>query len=253
MRPAGVLREAVERAREQVAALVGADRREVVLCSGATEANNLALKGLAEEDPERRRLVVLATEHHAVLDTARSLVRRGFEITELPVERDGQPSLTALEAAVNEDTLLVSMAAANNEIGTLPRLRSVAEIAHAQGALLHTDAAQAAGKIDLDVVRDGIDLLSLSSHKMYGPKGVGALVVRREHQRRLSPLMDGGGHERGLRSGTLNAPGIVGFGTAAEIASTEGEAEAERLRVLADSLLRGTTHQDRGDRAKRPD
>ena len=230
--------EAVEHAREQIAGLLGADRREVVFCSGATEANNLALKGLAE-DAERRHLVVLATEHHAVLDTAHSLARRGFEITELPVDSEGQPSLSALEEAIDENTLLVSIAAANNEIGTLPPLAAVADIAHARGALLHTDAAQAAGKVDLDLKRDGIDLLSLSSHKMYGPKGVGALVVAREHQRPLSPLIHGGGHERGLRSGTLNVPGIVGFGVAANLTMAEGGEEAERLRALATRFYEG--------------
>lgn len=230
--------EAVEHAREQIATLLGADRREVVFCSGATEANNLALKGLAE-DAERRRLVVLTTEHHAVLDTARSLARRGLEVTELSVDSEGQPLLSTLEAAIDENTLLVSIAAANNEIGTLPPLGAIAEIAHARGALLHTDAAQAAGKIDLDLKRDGVDLLSLSSHKMYGPKGVGALVVGCEYQSRLSPLIHGGGHERGLRSGTLNVPGIVGFGVAANLAMAEGGEEAERLLALATRFCEG--------------
>lgn len=229
--------EAVERAREQIAGLLGADRRDIVLCSGATEANNLALKGLA--DGSRHRLVVLATEHPAVLDTARSLARRGFELTELAVDSDGQPSLVDLEAAVDEHTLLVSVAAANNEIGTLPPIREIAEIAHDRGALLHTDAAQAAGKVDLEVERDGVDLLSLSSHKMYGPKGVGALFVRRELQGRLSPLIDGGGHERGLRSGTTNVAGVVGFGVAAELADAESPVEAERLEGLANRFLAG--------------
>jgi cysteine desulfurase len=224
--------EAVEIAREQVAALVGADRREIVFCSGATEANNLALKGLGVPDT-RNGLVTIATEHPAVLDTARSLERQGWDVTELPVDRDGQPALADLEAAVGERTLLVSVAAANNEIGTLPPLRAIAEIAHDRGALLHSDAAQAAGRLDIDVERDGIDFLSLSSHKLYGPKGVGALFVGREVQGRLSALVDGGGHERGLRSGTVNSPGVVGFGAAADLARAECTSEADHLRHLS--------------------
>lgn len=228
-------REAVEVAREQVATLIGGDRREIVFCSGATEANNLALKGLTEK-VDRGHLVVSATEHPAVLDVARALERRGFELTELPVDAEGQISLADLEAAVTDRTLLVSVAAANNEIGALAPLREIAQITHAHGALLHTDAAQAAGKIDIDVRRDGIDLLSLSAHKMYGPKGVGALYVARELQGRISPLLEGGGHERGLRSGTVNTPGVVGFGSAAAFARGEREEESARLRVLAKRL-----------------
>lgn len=228
--------EAVERARRQVAALLGAEWREIFFCSGATEANNLALRGLAEK-ADRRRLVTLATEHPAILDPLRALAEDGFELTILGVDEEGQPDLDELAAAVDEQTLLVSVAAANNEIGTLPPLAAIAEIAHTRGALLHTDAAQAAGKIDLDVERDGIDLLSLSAHKLYGPKGVGALYVRREHQHRISPTQLGGGHERGLRSGTLNAPGIVGLGAAAELARQKRVADAERLDTLADDFL----------------
>jgi cysteine desulfurase len=223
---------AVDDAREQVAALIGADSREIVFCSGGTEANNLALKGLAE-CMERRRLVIASTEHPSMLDSGRALARLGFELIELGVDGEGQPALDELEAAVDERTLLVSIAAANNEVGTLPNLRAIGEIAHKRGALLHTDAAQAAARIDLDVDRDGIDLLSLSAHKMYGPKGVGALAIRREHQSHFVPLIDGGGHERGLRSGTINTPGVVGFGAAAELARTHGREEADRLRSLA--------------------
>ncbi len=224
--------EAVGLAREQVATLLGADRREVIFTSGATEANNLALKGLADA-AHRRHIVVLATEHPAVLDTARSLARHGFNLTELAVDSDGQPSLADLEATINDHTLLVSVAAANNEIGTLPPLKAISEIVHERGALLHTDAAQAGGKVDLDVRRDGIDLLSVSSHKMYGPKGVGALYVRTELQGQVSPLIDGGGHERGLRSGTINTPGVVGLGIAAELAHAVDAEEAQRLKNLA--------------------
>ncbi len=226
---------AVERARQEVAELIGADRREIVFCSGATEANNLVLKGMADR-ADRKRIVVTAIEHLAVLDAARALRSQGFELIELEVDNEGQPSLEALREVVDERTLLVSIAAANNEIGTLPPLAEIADIAHDRGALFHTDAAQAAGKLDLDVRRDGIDLLSLSGHKMYGPKGVGAVFVRRELQSRFAPLLHGGGHERGLRSGTLNVPGIVGLGVAAELGIGEREDETERLRALAARL-----------------
>lgn len=234
-------REAVEIAREQVAELIGGDRREVVFCSGATEATNLALKGLTEE-ADRHHIVVSAIEHPAVLDVARAMESRGFELTELPVDGEGQISLADLEVAVTDRTLLVSVAAANNEIGTLSPLRKIAQIAHARGALLHTDAAQAAGKVDVDVRRDEIDLLSLSAHKMYGPKGVGVLYVASEVQSRVSPLLHGGGHERGLRSGTINSPGVIGLGSAAAIARSERHDEATRLSTLAERLyvcLRG--------------
>ena len=220
---------AVESAREQAAAAIGADLREIVFCSGATEADSLALKGLTKGS-ERDRLVVLATEHPAVLGAARSLRRSGYEVAELGVDASGQPSLAELREAVDERTLLVSVAAANNEIGTLPPLAEIARIAHENGAYFHTDAAQAVGKIDLDVGRDAIDLLSLSGHKLYGPKGVGALYVRRELQPLMASQIEGGGHERGLRSGTLNVPGIVGLGAAAELATAGREEEAERLR-----------------------
>jgi cysteine desulfurase len=228
---------AVDVAREQVAAAIGADRREIVFCSGATEADSLALKGLMKGS-ERRRLVVLATEHPAVLEPARALRRDGYDVVKLEVDAAGQPSLTDLRGAVDERTLLVSVAAANNEIGTLPPLVEIAEIAHEQGAYLHTDAAQAVGKIDLDVRRDGVDLLSLSGHKLYGPKGVGALYARRELQSLLAPQVEGGGHERGLRSGTLNVPGIVGLGVATELAALGWEEEAERLQALANRFLK---------------
>lgn len=227
---------AVERARQQVASLLGADRREIIFCSGATEANNLALKGLVAGS-DRDRLVVLSTEHPAVLETARMLCDRGIELVELEVDDEGQPSLSDLREAVDERTFLVSVASANNEIGTLPPLKAIAEIAHQQGAYFHTDAAQAVGKIELDFELDGIDLLSLSAHKMYGPKGAGALVVRRDLHRRLAPLIDGGGHEGGLRSGTLNVPGIVGLGVAASLAGEQRASDAERLQSLAERLL----------------
>jgi len=227
---------AVGSAREQVAEAIGADRREIIFTSGATEANSLALKGLTKGS-ERDRLVVLATEHPAVLEAARSLGRSGYEVVELGVDAAGIPPLADLGRAVDERTLLVSVAAANNEIGTLPPLAEIARIAHEKGAYFHTDAAQAIGKVELDVGRDGIDLLSLSAHKLYGPKGVGALYVRRELQPLIAAQIDGGGHERGLRSGTLNVPGIVGLGVAAKLATAGQAEEAERLRALADRLL----------------
>lgn len=228
---------AVETAREGVAELIGADRREIVFTSGATEANSLALKGLTKGS-ERDRLVVLATEHPAVLESARSLRRSGYEVVELGVDSEGLPSLADLRRAVDERTLLVSVAAANNEIGTLPPLAEIADIAHGKGAYFHTDAAQAVGKVDLDVGQDGIDLLSLSGHKLYGPKGIGALYIRRELQPLIAPQIEGGGHERGLRSGTLNVPGIVGLGAAAELATAGWEEEAKRLQALADRFLK---------------
>jgi cysteine desulfurase len=229
--------EAVERARRQVAGAIGAQHREIVFLSGATEANNLALKGIARARGERREIISLATEHPAVLDPLRVLVGEGFDVTLLDVDSDGEPDLGELEGRVGERTLMVSIAAANNEVGTLPRLGSIAEIAHAHGALLHTDAAQAVGKIDIDVVRDGIDLLSFSGHKLYAPKGVGALYVRSEHRGRLRPLLDGGGQERGLRSGTLNVPGIVGLGEACALAQSELATEGPRLAGLRQRFL----------------
>jgi cysteine desulfurase len=227
---------AVESAREQVAGLIGSRRREIFFCSGATEANNLALKGLTRTTG-RDRIVVLATEHAAVLEPARALARAGYDLVELRVDPEGQPSLSDLRDVVDERTLLVSASAANNEIGALPPLAEIAQIAHRQGAYFHTDAAQAAGKVPLDVDRDGVDLLSVSSHKLYGPKGVGALYVRGELRQVMAPQIDGGGQERGLRGGTLNVPGIVGFGAAAELAGSLREVEAGRVRALADRLL----------------
>jgi cysteine desulfurase len=214
--------EAVDRARAQVAALIDADAKDLVWTSGATEANNLALKGLIEVcAPSRPHIVTLATEHKSVLDTCRRLARSGVEVTVLPVQQDGHVDLETLQRAVTPRTAVVSVMAANNEIGVVAPLAEIAAIAHAHGALVHSDAAQAA-------------------HKLYGPKGVGALYVRRKPRRvALAPQMDGGGHERGLRSGTLNVPGIVGFGAAAEIARAELPSEARRLEGLRARLLDG--------------
>jgi cysteine desulfurase len=230
--------KAVERAREQVGALIGARFRDVVFTSGATESNNLALKGAARRAaPARRHIVTFRTEHRAVLDPCRALERDGFRVSYLEVDRQGRIDLDTLRDAVGHDTLLVSAMSANNEIGVLHPVGEIAEIAHAHGALFHCDAVQSAGVLRLDVKELGVDLVSLSAHKMYGPKGVGALyVAKRDPGIDLEPLFDGGGHERGYRSGTLNVPAIVGFGRAAELCGEAAGADAKRLRSLRDRL-----------------
>jgi cysteine desulfurase len=228
----------VERARAQVAALIGAEAREIIFTSGATEANNLALKGAARfHRDERDHIVTLATEHKCVLESARALEREGSRVTILPVEPDGLVDLATLEAALGERTGVVSVMAAHNEIGVLQSLAEIGALCRARGILFHTDAAQAFGKIPLDVDAMAIDLLSISGHKTYGPKGVGALYVRRRPRARVAPLLDGGGQERGLRSGTLPTPLIVGLGEAAEIAGNEMPGEAERLLALRERFL----------------
>ncbi|WP_119167467.1 cysteine desulfurase family protein [Algihabitans albus] len=232
--------EAVERARGQVAASLNADAREIVFTSGATESNNLAIKGAARfrrSHEGRNRVVTLETEHKCVLESTRALAREGFETEILPVRPDGLVDLDRLGAALDERTALVSVMAVNNEIGVIQPLPAIAERVHAAGAWLHVDAAQAVGKVPLDVVTAGIDLLSLSGHKLYGPKGVGALYVRRRPRVRLEPLFDGGGQERGLRSGTLPTPLCVGLGEACSLASAEREAEASRLEGLRQAFL----------------
>jgi cysteine desulfurase len=233
--------EAVEAARVRVSSLVGSAPREVVFTSGATESDNLAIKGVAAAYRARGDHIVTAvTEHPAVLDPVRRLERDGFRVTWLGVDRFGRVSPAEVEEAINERTILVSLMAANNEIGTLHPIREIGAVCKRKGVLFHTDAVQAAGKVPLDVQEMGIDLLSLSAHKMYGPKGVGALYVRTQAPRvRLEPLLDGGGHERGLRSGTLNVPGVVGFGRACELAEQEMPGEAERLTGLRKGLLEG--------------
>ena len=230
--------KAVEQAREQVASLIGVRFRDVVFTSGATESNNLAIKGLAARAPARRRhIVTVSTEHRAVLDPCRALERDGFRVTYLGVDRDGQIDLDGLRRAVTDDTLLVSAMSANNEIGVLHPLAEIAEIAHRRGALFHSDAAQSAGLVSFNAKEIGVDLVSLSAHKMYGPKGVGALyVAKRDPAIDLEALIDGGGHERGYRSGTLNVPAIVGFGKAAELCGDETDTTAVRLRALRDRL-----------------
>jgi cysteine desulfurase len=235
---------AIELARADLAHLINADPREIVFTSGATEANNLALKGaahFARAHPiagakPRDQIITLATEHKCVLESAAALEREGFSVSYLPVEPSGLVSLDRLAAALSERTLLISVMAAHNEIGVIQPLAELGALCRAQGILFHTDAAQAAGKIALDVEAMQIDLMSISGHKMYGPKGVGALYVRRRPRVRLLPLIDGGGQERGLRSGTLPTPLCVGLGRAAALAAAEMEGEAARLRGLRDRL-----------------
>jgi cysteine desulfurase len=233
--------EAVDKAREQVARVIGADPKEIVFTSGATESDNLALKGIADMYADKGdHLITVVTEHKAVLDACKRLEKEGKRVTYLPVGADGLIDLGELKAAIEDKTVLVSVMAANNEIGVIQPLAEIGAICRERGVLFHSDAVQAFGKIPLDVNAMKIDLMSLTAHKVYGPKGVGALYVRRRNPRvRLSAQMDGGGHERGFRSGTLNVPGIVGFGKAAELAFEEMEAETQRLLGLREKLRRG--------------
>lgn len=230
---------AVEDAREQIGALINAAPKEIVFTAGATESNNLAILGLARRarNRERRRIVTTAVEHKAVLLPCKRLVEEGFDLIILPVDEHGCVRLDAAQAAINDETLLVSVQAANNEIGTIQPVAEIAEIAHAHGALVHCDAAQALGKIPVDVDRLGVDLLSASAHKLYGPKGIGCLYVRGGTRSiALEPLLYGGGQEHGLRSGTTNVPGAVGFGEACAIAQTELSQEMARLQSLRDAI-----------------
>jgi len=229
---------AVERARAQVARLIGASEKEMIFTSGATESNNLAIQGVAEMYKEKgRHIITSPIEHKAVLDTCQYLESKGYEITILPVDSYGQVTAEAVRAALRPDTILVSIMFANNEIGTINQIPEIGRLCKDHGVIFHTDAVQACGKIPVDVEKMGIDLLSMTAHKMYGPKGVGALYVRRKSPRvRLSPLVHGGGHERGMRSGTLNVPGIVGFGKAAELANLRLTSDYELLKRLRDRL-----------------
>jgi cysteine desulfurase len=231
--------DAVEAARRQVAALIGASAKEIIFTSGATESNNLAIKGVAcALRPKGNHIVTLATEHKAVLDSCKSLQKDGFVVTTLGVRPDGLVDLAALRGAITDKTVLISVMAANNEIGVLQPVREIGLMARDRGVVFHCDAVQALGKVPFDVNEIAVDLVSITAHKMYGPKGVGALYVRKQNRKiELEPLIDGGGHERGLRAGTLNVPGIVGFGRAAQIAKTDLESESERLRELRDRLL----------------
>lgn len=232
--------EAVDYAREQVARLIGADPKEVIFTSGATESDNLAIKGVFEMYASKgNHIVTCVTEHKAVLDTCKHLEKEGAEITYLPVDAEGMIDLKQLEAAMKPTTILVAIMYANNEVGTIHPIKEISAIAKKHGALFFTDATQAVGKIPVDVNKDGIDLLAMTAHKMYGPKGIGALYVRRRSPRvKVTAQMDGGGHERGMRSGTLNVPGIVGFGKACELAMQEMHQDAERLSKLRDKLER---------------
>lgn len=231
----------VETAREQAARLINASETdEIIFTSGATESDNLALKGVAYTYRDKgNHIVTCAIEHKSVIDACRSLEKEGFRVTFLPVDREGLVSPEDVNKAINDKTILVSIMAANNEIGTVQDMGAIGRVAHEKGVLFHTDAAQAAGKIPLDVQAMEIDLLSFSAHKFYGPKGAGALYVRKKNPRvRLTPLLDGGGHERGIRSGTLNVPGIIGLGKACEIALKVLPEEARRILALRESLRR---------------
>lgn len=229
---------AVETAREQVANLINAQPSEIFFTSGATESNHLAILGTAEFAPaSRRKVITCAIEHKAILEPCKRLAERGFEVVILPVDETGIVRLSDLEKVLDENTFLVSVQSANNEIGTLQPISKIASMAHRYGALVHTDAAQAAGKIPVDVNEWEVDLLSFSAHKMYGPKGIGALYVRGGRRKiPIRPLLEGGGQENGLRAGTLNVPGIVGFGAACEIAVTEISTESTRIQSLRDEL-----------------
>lgn len=237
---------AVDSAREQVAKLIGAgSAREIVFTSGATESDNLAIKGVAQAYRERgNHIVTCATEHKAVLDSCKALEKQGFKVTYLRVQTNGLLDLQRLEESLTDETILVSIMAANNEIGTIQPVEEIGRLTRKKGILFHTDATQAVGKIPINVDKMAIDLLSLTAHKIYGPKGVGALYVRGEKPRvKVMPMLDGGGHERGMRSGTLNVPGIVGLGIACELGQKEMGGEAERLMGLRERLRTGLVQQ----------
>ena len=230
--------QAVEVARGQIAKLIGASSKEIIFTSGATESNNLAIKGIAEMYKERgNHIITQVTEHKAVLDTCKRLEKYGYRVTYLPVKADGLIDLEDLKRAMDDKTILVTIMSANNEIGVIQPIAEIGKLCHERGILFHTDAVQAVGKIPMDVQKMNIDVLSVTAHKLYGPKGVGALYVRRRNPRvQIAAQIDGGGHERGMRSGTLNVPGIVGLGKACEIAGQEMETEAERLTRLREKL-----------------
>lgn len=232
--------EAVEKARAQVASLLKADPREIIWTSGATESDNLAIKGAAHFYQEKgKHLITVRTEHKAVLDTMRELERQGFEVTYLDVQENGLIDLEALKAAIRPDTILVSVMMVNNEIGVVQDIEAIGELTREKGIVFHVDAAQAAGKVEIDLSKLKVDLMSLSAHKIYGPKGIGALYVRRKPRIRLEAQMHGGGHERGLRSGTLPTHQIVGMGKAFALAEAEMKEENQRIRRLRDRLLAG--------------
>jgi cysteine desulfurase len=230
--------KAVDDARDQVAHLIGSTSKEIIFTSGATEANNLAIKGVYEMyGSQGNHMITVTTEHKAVLDACKKVEKMGAEVTYLSPNEDGLINLDELEAAITDKTILITIMYGNNEIGVIQDIKAISAIAKKNNILFHTDATQAVGKIPVDVIADGIDLLSFTAHKMYGPKGVGALYVRRKNPRvKVTSQMDGGGHERGMRSGTLNVPGIVGFGKACELCEQEMEQEAVRLSALRDKL-----------------
>src|SRR6201996_9708966 len=230
--------QGVEAAREQIAKLIGASAKEIIFTSGATESNNLAIKGIAEMYRERgNHIITQVTEHKAVLDTCKRLEKYGYRVTYLPVKADGLIDLEDLKRAMDDKTILVTIMAANNEIGAVQPIREIGKLCHEKGVIFHTDAVQIVGKVPFNVIADNVDVASLSGHKIYGPKGVGALYVRRRNPRvQIAAQIDGGGHERGMRSGTLNVPGIVGLGKACEIANADMENEAAYLRGLRDHL-----------------
>jgi cysteine desulfurase len=238
-----VAEEGVDYAREQVAKLIGANEKEIIFTSGATESDNLGIKGVFEMYKDKgNHIITCTTEHKAVLDTCKHVEKLGARVTYLDVQSDGLINLADLEAAMTPETILVCIMYGNNEIGVIQPVKEIAAIAHKHGALFMTDATQAVGKIPVDVIKDGIDILALSAHKMYGPKGVGALYVRRKNPRvKVTAQMDGGGHERGMRSGTLNVAGIVGLGKACEIAGLDMEADTIRLSALRDKLEKALT------------
>jgi cysteine desulfurase len=233
--------EAVENARAQLARIIGASPKEIIFTSGATESNNLAIKGVAEKYREKgNHIITQVTEHKAVLDTCKRLEKYGYEVTYLPVSKDGRIDPDDLRRAITPKTILISIMYANNEIGVIQPIEEIGKIAKEKGVFFHSDAVQAVGKLPVDVNKENIDLLALTAHKIYGPKGCGALYVRRRNPRvQLSSIIDGGGHERGMRSGTLNVPGIVGFGKAAELCQNEMAEESKRLGGLRDRLKEG--------------
>jgi len=230
--------EGVETARERIAKLVGATTKEIIFTSGATESDNLAIKGVAEMYKEKGNHIITAvTEHKAVLDTCKRLEKYGYRVSYLPVQKDGLVDRDELKNAMTDKTILVTIMAANNEIGVLQPWAEIGKLCHERGIIFHTDATQAVGKVPIDVIKQNVDVMSISAHKMYGPKGVGALYVRRKNPRvQISAIIDGGGHERGMRSGTLNVPGIVGLGKACALAYEEMARESVRLAVLRDRL-----------------
>jgi cysteine desulfurase len=233
-----VAEQAVEQSRERIAKLIGATSKEIIFTSGATESNNLAIKGVAEMYKEKgNHIITQVTEHKAVLDTCKRLEKYGYRVTYLPVQKNGQIDLEDLKRAMDDKTILVSIMTANNEIGVLQPIEAIGKLCHERGVLFHTDAVQAIGKVPFNVIQQNVDLASITAHKLYGPKGVGALYVRRKNPRvQLVAQIDGGGHERGMRSGTLNVPGIVGLGSACNIAFNDMAEESNRLSGMRDNL-----------------